>query len=215
MVPPAVGQAFNTLAFAIILYPNHSSLIMPNRSVKEAHMHGSRSIALGCQHSGLGLHEMDTLFPHPFQDGQMNAQKGKRASPSLRGLQSTWVSKPQGLSTLCGKDSFLFALLRNHCPNGLLYLWLWFEHLCSLTSLSQRSLVRHSSSSEMENYSKVAIKTQSLKTFDSAFPSLGMQLLEIKGRIIENCTFQNDFSDLCIVGGERNKRKQWMSVIGK
>lgn len=77
MVPPAVGQAFNTLAFVIILYPNHSSLIMPNRSVKEAHMHGSRSIALGCQHSGLGLHEMDTLFPHPFQDGQMNAQKGK------------------------------------------------------------------------------------------------------------------------------------------
>lgn len=89
MVPPAVGQAFNTLAFVIILYPNHSSLIMPNRSVKEAHMHGSRSIALGCQHSGLGLHEMDTLFPHPFQDGQMNAQKGKGASPSLRGLQST------------------------------------------------------------------------------------------------------------------------------
>lgn len=167
---------------------------------------------------------MDILFHHHFQDGQIDAQNGKRASLSLQGLQSTWVSKPQGLSTLCGEHTFLFALVHevrhdrvllwNRCPNGLLYLWLWFEHHCNLTSLSQRALVRLSSSSEMENYSKVAIKTEWRKTYDSAFPSLGMQLLEIKGRIIENCTFQKDYYRF-VYSGEGNKRKQWMSVIGK
>lgn len=73
MVPPAVGQAFNILAFGIILYPNHSSLIMPNRSVKEAHMHGSRSIALGCQHSGLG-HLVSSPFPR-WTNGCTERQK--------------------------------------------------------------------------------------------------------------------------------------------
>lgn len=65
-VPPAVGQAFSTLAFGVILCPNHSSLIMSNRSFKEVHIHCSRRIDLGYHRSGLGLCEMDTVsLPSP------------------------------------------------------------------------------------------------------------------------------------------------------